>query len=113
MCDDGKVIGIPDSKRLIEDIPNKIRDTTGIIADVNLLKEDGLDYIEIIVNPCFYPVNYHGEYHYRSGSTNQQLRGAALTEFLLEKTSQHWDAVPIDDISVDDLDNDSFDIFRR
>lgn len=111
--DDGKIIGIPDSKRLIEDIPNKIKDTMGIIADVNLLKKNGLDYIEIIVNPCSYPVNYRGEYHYRSGSTKQQLRGAALTEFLLEKTGQHWDAVPVDDISVDDLDNDSLDIFRR
>lgn len=31
----------------------------------------------------------------------------------MEKTGQHWDAVPVDDISAHDLDNDSFDIFRR
>lgn len=31
----------------------------------------------------------------------------------MEKTGQHWDAVPVDDIITDDLDNDSFDIFRR
>ena len=85
----------------------------GIIVDVNLLRKDALDYIEIIVNSSTYPVNYRGEYHYRSGSTKQQLRGAVFTEFLMEKTGQHWDAVPVDDISADDLDNDSFDIFRR
>ena len=113
VCDDGEVVGIANSKKLIEDIPNKIQDTMGIIVDVNLLKKDDLDYIEIIVNSSTYPVNYRGEYHYRSGSTKQQLRGAALTEFLMEKTGQHWDAVPVDDISADDLDNDSFDIFRR
>lgn len=111
--DDGEIVGVADSKRLIEDIPNKIKDTIGIIADVNLMKKDGLDYIEIIVNSSTYPVNYCGEYHYRSGSTKQQLRGPALTEFLLERTGQHWDAVPVDNISADDLDNDSFDIFRR
>lgn len=36
--DDGKITGIPDSKKLLEDIPNKIRDTMGIIADVNLFR---------------------------------------------------------------------------
>lgn len=113
VSDDGKVVGVSDSKKLVEDIPNKIRNILGIIADVNLLHKDGADYIEIIVEPCTYPVDYRGEYHYRSGSTKQQLHGAALTEFLLSKTGQHWDAVPVDNISVDDLGNDSFDIFRR
>lgn len=84
--DDGTVIGVEESKKLLEDIPNKIQNTLGIIADVNLLSANGLDYIEIVVNPSSYPVNYKGEYHYRSGSTKQQLRGAALTQFIGEKT---------------------------
>ena len=36
--DDRQVTGVEDSKRLMEDIPNKIRDVLGIIVDVNLLK---------------------------------------------------------------------------
>ena len=67
--DDGTVIGVNNSKKLLEDIPNKIQNKLGITADVNLLTEDGLDYIEIVVNPWSFPVNYNGEYHYRSGST--------------------------------------------
>ena len=35
--DDGTVIGVQDSKKLLEDIPNKVRDVLGIIVDVNLL----------------------------------------------------------------------------
>ena len=85
----------------------------GIIADVNLLSKEGKDYIEIEVNSSSYPVSYKGEYHYRSGSTKQQLRGATLTEFLVEKTGYRWDAVPVDNIGVDDLDSESFEIFRR
>lgn len=83
------------------------------MADVNLLTENGLEYIEIVVNPWAFPVNYDGEYHYRSGSTKQQLRGDALTNFLISKTGLKWDAATIADISVDDLDKESFDIFRR
>lgn len=61
----------------------------------------------------FYTVSYHGEYHYRSGSTKQQLRGSALTEFLVGKTGHRWDAVPVDNVFVADLDTESFEIFRR
>lgn len=111
--DDGTVVGVSDSKKLLEDIPNKVRDILGIIVDVNLLTEDKKDYIQIVVNPSSYPVNFKGEYHYRSGSTKQLLRGAALTEFLLYKTGYKWDAVPVDAVTVEDLDKESFDIFRR
>ena len=36
-----------------------------------------------------------------------------MTEFLLSKTGYKWDAVPVDGVRVDDLDKESFDIFRR
>ena len=101
--DNGVVIGVSDSKRLLEDIPNKVRDILGIIVDVNLLTENEKDYIEIRINPSSYPVNYKGEYHYRSGSTKQLLRGAVLTEFLLSKTGYKWDSVPVDDVTEADL----------
>ncbi|MDO5563842.1 MAG: ATP-binding protein [Eubacteriales bacterium] len=111
--DDGTVIGVKNSKKLLEDIPNKIQNKLGIVADVNLLNENGLDYIEIVVNPWSFPVNYDGEYHYRSGSTKQLLRGNALTNFLMAKTGLKWDAATISNIGIYDLDKESFDIFRR
>ena len=40
--DDGMVIGVNNSKKLLEDIPNKIQNKLGIMADVNLLTKDGL-----------------------------------------------------------------------
>ncbi len=111
--DDGTVIGVQNSKKLMEDIPNKVRDVLGIIVDVNLLAQDGKEYIEICVSPNTYPVNYRGEYHYRSGSTKQLLKGQALNQFLLKKTGITWDSVPIQDVAIRDLRNDSFDIFRE
>ncbi len=38
-CDDnGQVIGVVNSAKLLEDIPNKVRDTMGIIVGVNLIR---------------------------------------------------------------------------
>jgi len=111
--DDGTVVGIKNSKKLLEDIPNKIQNKLGIVADVNLLKENGLEYLEIVVSPWTFPVSYDGEYHYRCGSTKQQLRGNALTNFIMAKTGMKWDAAMISNITVEDLDKESFDIFRR
>lgn len=41
------------------------------------------------------------------------MQGATLTNFLLRKTGKNWDAVPLENVSVDDLDKESFDIFYR
>ena len=50
--DNGKVVGVADAKKLLEDIPNKVRDVLGIMIDVNLLEENGLQYIEIGCEPA-------------------------------------------------------------
>ena len=79
--DDHEVVGLDNVERLLEDIPNKIVTTMGIVADVNLLELDGLEYIEVVVEPSNIPINYRGKYYYRSGSTMQELRGPALQQF--------------------------------
>lgn len=111
--DTGKVVGVQNGKRLLEEIPNKIQTNLGFLADVNLLSKNGLDYIEIIVNPSSYPISYRGEYHFRSGSTKQILRGVALTEFISSKTGIRWEDSVIEGVTAEDLDKESFDIFRR
>ena len=111
--DKKEVVGVENAKRLMADIPNKVRDVLGIIVDVNLHEKDGLDYIEILVDPYPYPINYKGEYHYRSGSTKQELKGAALDQFLLRKRGMTWDAVPQPNMKVEELDSESIEIFKR
>jgi ATP-dependent DNA helicase RecG len=69
--DKGKLIGLPKAKKLMEDIPNQIQSGLGFVADVILHEKDGLEYIEIKVNPSSFPVSYHGEYHYRSGNLRE------------------------------------------
>ena len=87
--DNGEVKGIRNAKKLLEDIPNKIVSTMNIIADVNLIEENGLEYIEIIVDSYPFPVNYRGKYYYRSGSTMQEIKGIELLKFLYKGKGKH------------------------
>lgn len=111
--DNGNVVGLADAKRLLEEIPNKVRDVLGILVDVNLQTTAQGDFIEIIVEGHPYPVNYKGQYHYRSGSTKQELKGTALDKFLLHKKGKRWDGVPVPKISAKDLKQEVFDFFRK
>ena len=111
--DSEKVVGVANAKRLLEDIPNKIVTTLGIVAEVNLLSHDGLDYLEIVVSPSNIPIAYHGIYHYRSGSTRQELKGAALQQFLFRKMGLSWDDVAQERATLDVISADAVDYFQR
>ena len=108
-----EIVGVENSKRLLEDIPNKIVTHLGIVADVNLRRTDDLEYIEIIVKPSNIPISYKGVYHYRSGSTKQELKGTALQDFLLRKLGKTWDDVILDEATLEDIDRKSVDYFLR
>ena len=86
-----KIVGVKNVNKLMEDIPNSIRNTMGVVADVTLLKKSGKNVIRIVVKPSSYPVSYHGGYFYRTGAVKMQLVGNALSEFILRKTNSSWD----------------------
>lgn len=105
-CDDtGNVVGAKDTERLMEEIPNKIRDSMGIIVAVNQLEKNGLHYIEIDVPAYPIGISYKGVYHYRSGSTKQVLNGPALEAFLLRKHGATWDNLPLPAFKINDVDD--------
>ncbi len=111
--DTGTVVGIDNAKRLLDDIPNKVRDVLGIIVNVNLLEKNGLEYIEIAVPPYFNPINYKGRYFTRSGSTKQELKGDALTRFLLKRTGKHWDEYTVEWANINELSTNALNRFRK
>jgi ATP-dependent DNA helicase RecG len=52
---------------------------------VNLPQTEKSNFIEIVVEAYPFPVTYKGQYHYRSGSTKQELKGVALDKFMLQR----------------------------
>lgn len=111
--DDGNVKHLVNARKLLEDIPNQVRDLLGLMVDVNLHTEGGNDYLEIVVEPYPFPISLRGKYYYRSGSTLQELKGAALAKFLLQRQGKKWDGVPVPNVTADVLKNDTFDFFRK
>ncbi len=105
--DKGNVVGLPDYEKLLEELPNRIRNSMGIICDVQLLEESGKKFIEIKVNPYSVPVSLRGRYYYRSGSAKMELTGVELNEFLLKKAGKTWDDVVEEGASVKDIDEPS------
>ena len=110
--DNGNPVGLKNSKRLLEDIPNKIKEILGILVDVNIRRQAENEFIEIVVEPYFFPVSYKGEYFLRVGSTSQTLKGAALNRFLLKRQGMHWDSLPLPGLSLSMLNLAAIEKFR-
>ncbi|MBX3241636.1 MAG: putative DNA binding domain-containing protein [Chitinophagaceae bacterium] len=111
--DKGKVIGVWDYKKLMDDLPNKIVNHLGLVVDVNLHEKDGKRYIEIVVPVSTVPISYHGIYHYRSGSTKQELKGIALQDFLYKKLGKTWDDTIVDGVALQDIDENAITSFLK
>ena len=111
--DNGKVVGIKDARKLLESLPSKIRDAMGIVVDVNLCKENNLEYIEIDVPAYPIAISCKGSYYYRSGSTTQKLTGVELESFILRKRGATWDNVPHPLVKIEDLDQNAIQKFKE
>lgn len=109
--DNGNTINVVNYKKLIDDIPNKIRNAMGISVEINLLEEEGRRYIEIITPPYSIPISLRGRYYYRSGSTKHEMTGASLNEFLLKKIGKTWDDAIEPRASFEDIDKQTVELF--
>jgi ATP-dependent DNA helicase RecG len=111
--DRGAIVGLADASKLLEDLPNKIRDALGVLVAVNLHQSEGRDWLEIVVEAYPNPINLRGRYYQRSGSTLQELKGAALDRFLLRKQGRTWDGVPVPRVGLADLAPAALEAFRQ
>ena len=113
MHDSGKIIGINNAKELLKKIPDKITNTMGIIADVNLLHDGDNEYLEIVVEKYPSLISLRGKYYYRSGSTMRTITGIELERTLSKSMGRTWDAIPIPKVTANDLRRDAIDYFKE
>ena len=111
--DAGNVTDLKNAKKLLEDLPNKIRDQLGLMPHINLQEDDGGAYLEIIVEPSTVPISLRGSYYWRSGAVKQELKGQALTDFLLKKMGMTWDQVVQEKATLDDIDDATIELFKK
>lgn len=111
--DKGRVTGIDNHNKLLEDLPNKFRDILGVYAEVNLQSEDDKHYLEIIVPRYDVPISLRSKYYVRTGSTLQELKGPALNEFILRRTGKTWDDIAVESATLKDIDEDAVQFFTQ
>ena len=54
----GDVVDITNTAKLLEDLPNKIKNAMAIVADINTHKADNKEYITIAIGAYPFPISY-------------------------------------------------------
>lgn len=111
--DNGSNVGVENVAELLEQIPTKIRNTMGIIADVHVETHDNVNIIVINVDEQLFPVSCKGKYYSRSGSSTFELTGLPLDSLVYKRLGKTWDSIPVPDESVETLDNRAIKTFRK
>ena len=111
--DNGIIVGLENARELLEELPNGIRQTMGIVPVVELRSEGGKQYIVVTVDVSSSAVSFRGKYYLRSGSTTQELNGIELQNFIMRKQGKTWDGITIPNVNFSDLDTASFRKFRE
>ena len=109
--DEGNAAGLQNSHKLMESIPNKIRDTMGIIVSITLHGAAGQEYIEIDVPSYPVAISCKGVYYMRSGATNQRLVGAELESFIIRRRGANWESLPMPGLTIGDIDDSEIEYF--
>ena len=56
--DEGHAVGLPQARKLLEDLPNKARDLLGVVVQVNLRTEGGHAVLELVTPAYPTPISY-------------------------------------------------------
>jgi ATP-dependent DNA helicase RecG len=88
--DNGEIIGVSNPQKMLEEIPNSVRNALRFSPKVRTVTENGKILVHVMVEPQKRAVDYEGTYYTRSGSTTVSLTGRQLVDFLLEKEGIPW-----------------------
>jgi len=111
--DKGNPVGLKNSKKLLEDLPNKFRDILGIIPKIKSEKKKGKDMMIVEVEHSYAPISYRGKFYIRSGSTTQELKGRELTRFLILKSGKSWDEYIEERAAIEDINTKTIERFKH
>lgn len=109
--DKRNVIGIDNWRKLLEDIPSKIRAKLGLTPSVKSAEISSKKMIMVEIQPSQVPISYNGKYYRRSGSTTVEMSGSELAHFLISKFGKTWDALP-SDANFEDVDMSTVNLFK-
>ena len=111
--DNGEIVGVRNAKKLLEEIPNTVKNLMNFYPSVEAVSEGGKTLIVITVEPQEEGVDLRGSFFIRSGSTTVKLGGRQLKRFLLLKSDMSWTDLPAEKIKIEDLSQEAIDLFLK
>ena len=102
--DNGIGVGLENTKRLLEELPNKILTLIGLIIPIDILEIDSITILRLTITSTDQPVSFRGKFYIRSGTITQELNGSALQNFLLKRNNISWDEFGEENATLDDID---------
>lgn len=110
--DDAEIIGVDHANLLLETLPNQISNNLGITASVQIIKHSNRDIVQVEIQKSYAPISYHGKFYLRSGSVTRELNTQELNHFLLKNYGKTWDEIPMDNFTIQDIDEKTIDKFK-
>jgi len=109
---DGTFIGLENVDKLLEELPNKIRNKLSITPAVMLEETMDKKVIKMEISPSDIPISYNGKFYVRSGSTTQELQDFELLRFIMRRQGLSWDAMP-SNVGAEEIDKETVDKFAE
>ena len=113
ITDDAKILGIENANKILETLPNQISDNLGLTAGVQIIKYKNVDIVQIEIHKSLAPISYHGKFYLRSGSVTREMRAQELNYFLLKQYGKTWDDIPIENFTLQDIDEKTIQKFKN
>ncbi len=108
--DKGNAVGVNNPKKLMEYLPNKIKNKLFITPSSTMEEQEGKKLIRIKIDATDFPIFYEGRIYIRTGNTTQEITGTELSSFLLHKSGKSWDSI-LTDAKISDLDEETIKTF--
>lgn len=114
VADDGTVKGITLGKETLSDWANRIAQATGVHPQISPLPYQSRTVVALEVPESpLKPVSCRGRYFKRVGSSNRRMTDDDLTRAVLGSVGMTWDELVEPRATLDDLDAERIQSFRR
>lgn len=110
ISDKKEIKGFEYNNSMLGDLTNRIVNLLGIHPQIDCIKVDEKDVLQIKIKKSTLPVSYKGKYYTRVGNTTREMQGEELRSFFIKGTN--WDGLT-GNYSLDEIDTEAVRKFIR
>jgi len=110
ISDKKEIKGFEYTNSMLGDLTNKIVNMLGVHPQIDYIKVNKKDVLQIKIKKSTLPVSYKGKYYTRVGNTTREMQGEELRSFFIKGTN--WDGLT-GNYSTDEIDTETVRKFMR